>query len=167
MSAPTSSPTEQRRSVILDVAVRAEVHTLLLVSVYLLLAGHNQPGGGFSGGLVASCAFCLRHVAGGPRELERRIAVPPPWLLGAGMLLAVGTGLAPLLTGGQLFESALVDLELPLVGTVHGASVLVFDTGVYLVVLGVVLLLLEQFGAADGTDPEPARDEEHAEGTAP
>ena len=164
MSAATSSPPEheQRRSVILDVAVRAEVHTLLLVSLYLLFAGHNQPGGGFSGGLVASCAFCLRYVAGGERELARRVSVPPPWLLGGGLLLAAGTGLLPLLTGGQFLESALRDVELPLVGTVHGASVLAFDTGVYLVVLGMALLLLEQFGAADGSDPAEAAPEPSA-----
>ena len=57
-----------RRSVILDACVRAEFHTLLLVSLYFLFAGHNQPGGGFAGGLVASCAFALRFVAGGDRR---------------------------------------------------------------------------------------------------
>lgn len=166
MSEPRSTAIEPRRSVILDVAVRAEVHTLLLVSLYLLFAGHNQPGGGFSGGLVASCAFCLRYVAGGERELARHRRVPPPWLLGAGLLLAVGTGLAPLFTGGQFLESALADLELPVIGTVHLASVLVFDTGVYLVVVGMALLLLEQFGAADGAESIGTREEPSGEGGA-
>lgn len=158
MSAPVG--TQARRSVILDVCVRAEVHTLLLVSLYFLFAGHNQPGGGFSGGLIASCAFCLRYVAGGERSVARMLPSPPPVILGLGLLLAVGTGLTPLVLGDQLFESALVDVDLPWIGTVKTGSVLVFDTGVYLVVVGMTLLLLEQFGSADGAeDPGDAADD--------
>lgn len=155
MSEPSiHHPPLSRRSVILDVCVRAEVHTLLLVSLYFLFAGHNQPGGGFSGGLVASCAFCLRYVAGGPRALARAVRVAPPVILGVGLLLAVATGLTPLFLGDQFLQSALADVELPLIGTIHVASVLVFDTGVYLVVLGMTLLLLEQFGSAGEVDPD-------------
>src|SRR5690606_29144492 len=85
---------------------------------------------------------------------------PPPVILGLGLLLAVGTGLTPLVLGDQLFESALFHVDLPWIGTVKSSSVLVFDTGVYLVVLGMTLFLLEQFGSADGAeDPgDPAED---------
>jgi multisubunit Na+/H+ antiporter MnhB subunit len=144
----------RRRSVILDVAVRAEIHTLLLVSLYFLFAGHNQPGGGFAGGLVASAALCLRHVAGGQAALDRSIPVQPPVLLGAGLLLAVVTGSVPLLFGDQFLESAIVEQDLPVFGHVKFTSVLAFDTGVYLVVLGMAMLLLEQFGRADGAAEE-------------
>jgi multisubunit Na+/H+ antiporter MnhB subunit len=143
-----------RRSVILDACVRAEFHTLVLLSLYLLFAGHNQPGGGFSGGLVASCAFCLRFVAGGERALARSVRVAPPVVLGVGLILAVVTGLVPLMFGGQFLESAYVSAQLPVIGRVSSSSVLVLDTGVYLVVLGMTLLLLEQFGTADGQDPD-------------
>jgi multisubunit Na+/H+ antiporter MnhB subunit len=141
-----------RRSVILDACVRAEFHTLILLSIYFLFAGHNQPGGGFSGGLIASCAFCLRFVAGGERELARSFSLAPPVVLGSGLLLAIGTGLAPLFLGGDFLESGYLELDVPWIGTTSASSVLVLDTGVYLVVLGVALFLLEQFGSADGTD---------------
>ncbi len=154
---PTVGPAPRRRSVILDVAVRAELHTLLLVSMYLLFAGHNQPGGGFAGGLVASAALCLRYVAAGTSSLDRSIPVPAPVLLGTGLLLAIGAGTMPLLLGDQFMESAFREVDLPVFGHVKFTSVLVFDTGVYLVVLGMAMLLLEQFGRADGSvDDEPA-----------
>jgi multicomponent Na+:H+ antiporter subunit A len=85
------------------------------------------------------------------------VPAPPPALLGLGLLLAVGTGLTPLVLGDQLFESALFRADLPWIGTVKSSSVLVFDIGVYLVVLGMTLLLLEQFGSTDGAeDPDDA-----------
>lgn len=155
---PTGAPAPRRRSVILDVAVRAELHTLLLVSLYLLFAGHNQPGGGFAGGLVASAALCLRYVAAGTSSLDRSLPIAPPVLLGTGLLLAIGAGAVPLLVGDQFMESAIWQVDLPLFGQVKFTSVLVFDAGVYLVVLGMAMMLLEQFGRADGGvgDDEPA-----------
>jgi multisubunit Na+/H+ antiporter MnhB subunit len=149
-----------RRSVILDACVRAEFHTLILLSIYFLFAGHNQPGGGFSGGLVASSAFALRYVAGGERALERSVRIPPPVVLGAGLFLAVATGLVPLVLGGDFLESAYYQTELAVIGQISVSSVLVLDTGVFLVVLGMSLLLLEQFGSADGTDPGPPHHDE-------
>ena len=159
MSAPMPPRPEgidapRRRSVILDVAVRAELHTLLLVSLYFLFAGHNQPGGGFAGGLIASAALCLRYVAGGEASLARSVPVPPPIILGAGLLLAIVTGTIPLLFGDQFLGSAILERDLPVFGNVKFTSVLAFDTGVYLVVLGMAMLLLEQFGRADGAAEE-------------
>lgn len=154
--------TAARRSVILDTCVRAEFHTLLLVSLYLLFAGHNQPGGGFAGGLVASCAVFLVFVAGGEAEVERVVRLDPPKLIGVGLLVALVVAVVPLFSGGVLLESAIVELEAPVLGKVKVTSVLGFDIGVYLSVVGMSLLLLEQFGGADGrllpTD-EPASDQ--------
>ena len=144
-----------RRSVILDICVRAEFHTLIVVAIYLLFAGHNQPGGGFVGGLVAACAFCLRFVAGGERAVRNMVRVAPTTLLGIGLVLAIGTGLVSTLLGGQFLESALFETKVAVLGKVKVSSVLVFDIGVFLVVIGMVLLLLEQLGTADGrTDPD-------------
>ena len=141
-----------RRSVILDVCVRAEFHTLILVSLYFLFAGHNQPGGGFSGGLIASCAFCLLYVSGGEASVHRVMKVPPTTFLGVGMLFAIVTGIVPLVLGGEFLENSIMKASLPVIGEVKASSVLFFDTGVYLVVLGMVLLILEQLGTADGVD---------------
>jgi len=143
-----------RRSVILDLCVQAEFHTLLLLSLYLLFSGHNQPGGGFAGGLVASCAFGLRFVAGGPPALSRSISIPATTFLGLGMLFAMVTGCISLATGHEFLESSIISADLLVIGTVKTSSVLFFDMGVYLVVLGMALLLLEQLGTADGTNPD-------------
>lgn len=137
------------RSVILDVVVRAEFHVLLVFSVFLLFAGHNQPGGGFVGGLVAGAACALRLVTGGHDELERAIRVRPMTLLGSGLLLATGTALVSLWNNGQLLESRLLHVELPLFGTLETSTVLFFDSGVYLVVIGTVLAILDAFGRPD------------------
>lgn len=164
MSDRQDLPADQmRRSVILDACVRAEFHTLLLVSLYLLFAGHNQPGGGFAGGLVASCAFFLRYVAGGERAVHKVIRVDPPVVMGVGLLVALVTAFTPLFLGDAFLESAILELHPPGLGLVKVTSVLFFDIGVYVVVLGMSLFLLEQFGGADG---RPVDDTEHA-GDAP
>lgn len=136
-----------RRSVVLETVVRLAFHTVLVFSLYLLFAGHNSPGGGFVGGLVAGCAFVLRYVAGGRGALRDAVPVDPVVPLGLGMLLATSTGLAGLVLGGQLLESGKVSFDVPVLGLVKATSALPFDTGVYLVVVGLVLGLLRSLGA--------------------
>ncbi|MCW2616235.1 MAG: mnhA [Frankiales bacterium] len=136
-----------RRSVVLETAVRLVFHTILVFSLYLLLAGHNQPGGGFVGGLVAGLAFVLRYIAGGRAALREAVPVDPGVPLGLGLVLAAGTGVTALLLGGQFLESGKVELDLPLLGIVKATSALPFDTGVYLVVVGLVLGVLRTLGA--------------------
>lgn len=144
-----------RRSPILEVVVRAEFHTLLLVSLYLLFAGHNEPGGGFAGGLMAGAAFTLRFVSGGIDELRGAIRISPATVLGGGLLVATLSALVPLTTGNALLEQDEWRAELPLLGTAKTTSALPFDLGVYLVVLGLILMVLEAFGR-NGSTPEPA-----------
>jgi multisubunit Na+/H+ antiporter MnhB subunit len=135
-----------KRSVIVDTAVRLIFPSALVLSVYLLFAGHNQPGGGFVGGLVAGAAMALVYVAGGIDDV-RTVARVQPWtVLGVGLLIAAGTALAPLVTGGALLEHGKVELDPPLLGHVKVTSTLVFDIGVYVLVVGLVLMVLEAFG---------------------
>jgi multicomponent Na+:H+ antiporter subunit A len=134
------------RSVVLDVGVRATFHTVLLFSVFLLFAGHNAPGGGFIGGLVASAAFMLRYVGGGAGEVQRAEPVAPEVLLGGGIVIAVSAGLGSLLAGGEFLESGYRQLDVPVLGKVSMSSVLVFDVGVYLVVVGLVVGILRSLG---------------------
>lgn len=136
-----------RRSVVLETAVRMVFHTVVLFSLYLLFAGHNQPGGGFVGGLVAGCAFVLRYVAGGRAALQAAVPVDPGVPLGVGLMLATGTGLVAVLVGGQFLQSAKVELHVALLGHVKLTSALAFDSGVYLVVVGLVLGALRTLGA--------------------
>lgn len=134
------------RSLILEVAVRLVFHATLAASLFFLFAGHNAPGGGFIGGLVAGAAFVLRYLVGGGRAVGAP-RVSPERVLGAGLLLAAVTAVVPWLSGGQLLESAYVSLHLPVLGTVPLASVLAFDTGVYTIVVGLVLTVLATLGA--------------------
>jgi multicomponent Na+:H+ antiporter subunit A len=154
------------RSLILDTSLRVIYHPVLVLSLYLLFAGHNQPGGGFVGGLVAGAAISLRFIAGGIDELRAAVILPPWWLIGAGLAVASLTALAPLALGGAVLESGIVEWTLPLLGKVKSTSALVFDIGVYLVVAGLVLMMFEAFGerAVDpatlppsGTDPDALR----------
>jgi multicomponent Na+:H+ antiporter subunit A len=134
------------RSLILDTGVRFVFHTILLYSVYLLFAGHNAPGGGFAGGLVAGAAFVLRYVSDVPGELRRVTGIASETLLAAGVFIASATGIAAWIGGGQFLESAKAELELPLLGHLAVTSVLAFDIGVYLVVVGLVGMVLQRLG---------------------
>jgi multicomponent Na+:H+ antiporter subunit A len=142
-------------SLILETGVGALFHTALLFSLFLLFAGHNAPGGGFVGGLVAGAAFVLRYVEGGAGAVDRAAPFSSHALIGSGLTVAVGTGVASWLGGGQFLESAKVTLDLPVLGTVKTTSALVFDIGVYLVVVGLVIGVLTTLGDQDGDEADP------------
>lgn len=134
------------RLAFVDVSVRVVFHVVLMTSLWLLFAGHNQPGGGFVGGLLAGSAITLRYIAGGIEEVRGRSQFRPWTVLGTGLLLAAGTATIPLLFGGSVLEVGLAALDLPLVGAVTVSSALAFDSGVYLAVVGMVLMVFEAFG---------------------
>jgi multicomponent Na+:H+ antiporter subunit A len=123
-------------SPIFRTAARMLMPLLLLFSVFLLLRGHNQPGGGFVGGLTASAAFALYGIAYGMRNARRALLVRPMTLLGAGLLIAVASG-APAVLRGQPFLTAQWVL-----GPLGLGTPVVFDIGVFLVVTGVVLMMV-------------------------
>jgi multisubunit Na+/H+ antiporter MnhB subunit len=135
-----------RRSYILDAAVQSVFPLLLVFSIYLLFAGHNQPGGGFAGGLAASAGLMLVFLAGGTEAVHARAPIRGASVLGAGLLLAAIVSTLPLLVGAEFMESFIWEFALPVVGEVKLVSVLFFDTGVYLVVAGMTLQLLQAFG---------------------
>ena len=135
-----------RRSLILDTTVRLVFDAALVLSVYLLFAGHNQPGGGFVGGLVAAAAVALRYIAGGADEVRSLVAVRPWGFLAAGLALSAGTALAPLAAGEAALDQRAVEWDLALFGHVKLTSATIFDTGVYLIVVGLVLMIFEALG---------------------
>jgi multicomponent Na+:H+ antiporter subunit A len=137
----------ENRSIILEVVVRLLFHTAIIVSLYLLFAGHNRSGGGFAGGLVVGLALVARYLAGGRYELGEALPVDAGLVLGLGLLMAVGTGAAALAFGGQVLESVIWHWSVPLFGEVKLVSSLFFDIGVYLVVVGLVLDVLRSLGA--------------------
>ncbi|MEU8190722.1 MnhB domain-containing protein, partial [Micromonospora carbonacea] len=138
---------ERRRSIVFEVVTRLLFHTIVLFSLFLLFSGHNAPGGGFSGGLVASLALAVRYLAGGRYELAEAAPVGAGTILGAGLAVSVGTGAFALLAGGSVLQSAKLDLWLPGVGDFYVVTSLFFDIGVYLIVVGLVLDILRSLGA--------------------
>ncbi|WP_105566785.1 Na+/H+ antiporter subunit A [Microbacterium halophytorum] len=141
-----SSMSAASRSMILEVVVRILFHTIIVISIYLLFAGHNLPGGGFAGGLVAGLALVMRYVAGGRYELGIAAPTDAGYMLGAGMAISVVTAVAPMLAGLDPLTRAVWEADLPLVGHVEFVSSTFFDIGVYLVVVGLVLDVLRSLG---------------------
>ncbi|APT93299.1 monovalent cation/H+ antiporter subunit A [Corynebacterium phocae] len=141
------SERSQNRSLLVDVITRVLFPSMLVLSMYFFFAGHNAPGGGFAGGLVAGLALTLRYLAGGREELEETLPIDASRLLGSGLLLAAVSVIVPLFFGHPPLTSFYTALELPLLGHVSLPSALVFDAGVYLIVVGVITLILSSAGA--------------------
>jgi multicomponent Na+:H+ antiporter subunit A len=137
----------ERRSIIFEVVTRLIFHSMIVFSIYLLLAGHNLPGGGFAGGLTAGLALTIRYLAGGRYELREATPVSAGTLLGIGLATAAASGVTPLLLGGQVFQSAIIELWLPVFGDIKFVTSTLFDIGVYIVVVGLVLDVLRSLGA--------------------
>ncbi|GLZ44761.1 Na+/H+ antiporter subunit A [Actinomycetospora sp. NBRC 106375] len=135
------------RVLLLEVITRLVFPTMMVVSLYFLFAGHNAPGGGFAGGLVAGLALVVRYVAGGRYELGEAVPVDAGVLLGIGLLCAGGTGLGALLLGGEVLQTAVLEADIPVLGHVKFVTSLIFDVGVYLIVIGLVLDILRSLGA--------------------
>ncbi len=147
-------PIPLARIVAVDVSVRIVFAAVMVGSLWLLFAGHNQPGGGFVGGIVAGAAVSLRYVSGGLAEV-RRLSRGHPWMvLGTGLLIAVVTAVVPLVAGGSVLEADWFEVDAPLLGPIKVTSALVFDIGVYIAVLGLAMMVFESFG----DEPAVARD---------
>ena len=127
-------------SPILRSGARLLVPLMLLFSVFVLVRGHNEPGGGFVGGLVAATAFALVLLSEGLGEARRLLRLDPLALVAAGLFVALASGVLPLLRAWPFMTGLWLKVPLPVVGKV--GSPVVFDVGVYLVVLGIVLAIL-------------------------
>ncbi|MFP5257172.1 MAG: MnhB domain-containing protein [Acidimicrobiia bacterium] len=141
------------RSLILDTTVRLIFDAVLVFSVYLLFAGHNQPGGGFVGGLVAAGAVALRYLAGGLDEVRRIFRLRPWTFLSLGLGIAVLTALVPVVLGDPPLDQEAIELQLGFLGTAKATSATLFDTGVYLIVVGLVLMAFEGLGEETVVEP--------------
>lgn len=131
---------------VLEAASRVLFASIVVLSLYFLFAGHNQPGGGFVGGLTAGAAISLRYVAGGVAAVRSSFRLRPWTILGGGLLVSVTTAIVPLALGESVLEHALFERDLPVLGVVKATSALPFDIGVYFVVVGLVLMAFEAFG---------------------
>jgi multicomponent K+:H+ antiporter subunit A len=124
------------------VLMRALFPVIGLTAVYLLLRGHNLPGGGFVAGLTMAVAVILQYMAGGSRRTEDRLRIRPvPWI-GAGLLLAVAAGAGAWLFAYPFLTSHSPHVELPVIGMLPLPSAFMFDLGVFSLVVGATALVL-------------------------
>lgn len=157
LAAGVDTEKAQNRALMVDVATRFAFPTMIVVSVYFFFAGHNAPGGGFAGGLVAALAFALRYLAGGREELREALPIDAGRILGVGLLTSAVGVLWPMFLGEPPLTSHVLHLDIPLIGEVHVASALVFDLGVYLIVVGLVMHILTSMGGQIDRDEADRR----------
>ncbi|HET6519085.1 MAG TPA: monovalent cation/H+ antiporter subunit A, partial [Geminicoccaceae bacterium] len=131
---------------ILVVITRVLLPMALLVSVYLLLRGHNLPGGGFIAGLVTSVALVMQYMANGMHWTQQRLRLDYHPVIAAGVLFAGLTGVASWLFGRPYLTSTYAHVHWPVVGDFELASAMVFDLGVFLTVVGSSMLVLANLG---------------------
>jgi multicomponent K+:H+ antiporter subunit A len=124
------------------VLVRLLLPVAVLVSMYLFMRGHNQPGGGFVAGLVMSVAFILQYMVAGTQWVEAQMRLRPLRWMGTGLLCATLTGVGAMALGYPFLTTHTAHLHLPVLGDIHVASALFFDIGVFTVVVGSTLLIL-------------------------
>jgi multicomponent K+:H+ antiporter subunit A len=130
---------------------------MLVTAVYLFLRGHDQPGGGFIAGVTASIAFTLQYLAGGTRWVEDRLRILPVRWIGTGLVLALLTGAGAWLFGYPFLASSFRYLDVPLLGRIPIASALLFDLGVFILVVGATVLILVAIAHQSIRGAQPAR----------
>ncbi len=139
----TGPATTEPQSSIVSLGIRAASPFVFLVGCYLLFAGHNNPGGGFSAGLVFGAVLALRTVAGFHRPTYGVT------LAAGGIFVVAGVALMPLIWGDVLLDQQVFSVEVPLLGKVKTGSALVFDVGVTAIVVGTVMAVLDGLGATE------------------
>ncbi|WP_191059125.1 monovalent cation/H+ antiporter subunit A [Geminicoccus harenae] len=138
---------------------------VIVLALYLFLRGHDLPGGGFAAGIAMTSAFIMQYMAVGTRWLEDRLRVLPLVWMGFGLLLATATGLGSWLFGYPFLTSHSRYLEIPLIGEVPAATALLFDLGVFSLVLGATVLMLIAIAHQSIRRIGPARAANEAEET--
>lgn len=124
-----------KNSLVLVTIVKYILPLLLIFSFFLLLRGHNEPGGGFSGGLVAAAAYALYAIANGVAEAERLLKISPIRLISIGLLVSLLSGIFPLFFGKNFMTGMWLKNTIPVIGKL--GTPLIFDIGVYMLVLGI------------------------------
>ncbi|MDK8881310.1 Na+/H+ antiporter subunit A [Corynebacterium striatum] len=146
LAAGVESEQALNRSLMVDVATRLLFPSMIALSLYFYFSGHNAPGGGFAGGLVAALALILRYLAGGRAELEEALPIDGGRTMGTGLLISVGSVVVPLAFNHPPLTTGYTKVAVPLIGDVSLPSALVFDAGVYLIVVGLTLYILNSLG---------------------
>jgi len=134
-------------SLILTTSSRYLLVLLQLFSLFLLLRGHNEPGGGFAGGLVAASAHALYFIANGIEEARRVFRFDPLTVMVTGLAVTLASTVPSLLAGREFMQGVWIDTGFPVIGKI--GTPLIFDTGVYLLVLGITLKIIFSLAGED------------------
>ena len=134
-------------SIILSTASKYLLPLLLIFSFFLLLRGHNEPGGGFVGGLVAAAAYALYFIANGVEEAKKLLKAEPIIIIAAGLLLAILSTLPALLVGRDFMSGVWLEPQFPVIGKV--GTPLLFDVGVFVLVLGIAVKIIFSLAEED------------------
>ena len=139
---PAGRPIAEEDMLVPALIMRVMFPIIGLLAGYLLLRGHNLPGGGFAAGVALAIAVILQYMAGGTRWVEQRLVIRPDRWMGAGLLLAGATGAGSWIFAHPFLTSHTAHLDLPLLGELHVPSAVFFDLGVFALVVGATGLML-------------------------
>ncbi|MGC9456156.1 MAG: monovalent cation/H+ antiporter subunit A [Halothiobacillaceae bacterium] len=134
---------------------------MLAVAAFVFLRGHNLPGGGFIAGLIAAVALIVQYLSNGIDWTRQRLPVDMHLVIAAGLFFATGTGLVSMVLGYPFLTTSFTYLTWPIVGKFEVASALVFDLGVFLVVVGSTVLMLVQLGKLSHASDQPRPEATH------
>ncbi|WP_034763500.1 monovalent cation/H+ antiporter subunit A [Chrysiogenes arsenatis] len=144
---------KDRFPMILATLTRPILPLALLFSVYIFLRGHNEPGGGFIAGLITACVLILQYIASGSDWTRARLKFDNHVIMAWGLMIAAFTGLASWIFGHPFLTSTFTYLTWPIVGKFEVASAIAFDLGVYLTVIGCIMVVLVKLGAIGRANP--------------
>ena len=129
-----------KNSLILTTTVKYLIPLLHIFSLFLLLRGHNEPGGGFTGGLVAASAYALYAIANGVTEAKELLMFNPISLIGTGLIIALFSGMIPLFAGKSFMTGLWLKETIPVIEKI--GTPLIFDSGVFILVLGITTKII-------------------------
>ncbi|GAA5417326.1 Na(+)/H(+) antiporter subunit B [Paraliobacillus ryukyuensis] len=138
-----------KNNVSLHTMTRIAVFIILSFAIYLLLAGHNNPGGGFIGALMTASAVVLLYISFDLKTIKNVLEFYFPYFIGTGLIIAIGTGISSMIFGYPFLTQFFTHAHLPILGDVELTTALVFDIGVYIVVVGVTLLIITTIAEDD------------------
>ncbi len=156
---PDQARSADRHPLMLVVATRVMLPLALMVGAFIFLRGHNVPGGGFIAGLVVAIALIMQYMASGYSWAAQRMKVDYHALIGIGVLIAAATGIVSWLADYPFLTSAFDHFHLPIIGEFELASAMAFDTGVFLTVVGAVMLALANLSRIGGLTETPVPNE--------
>ncbi|TLD69162.1 Na+/H+ antiporter subunit B [Phragmitibacter flavus] len=144
-------------SLLLRTAVRLLLPLQLLFSVFVMLRGHNEPGGGFVGGLIAGASIVLWALAHGMPSARKKMRVSPHFLIALGLLCAASSGIIALVAGYPFLTGLWSDIAIPtlVIGKMKLGTPVLFDVGVYFLVCGIAIAIIFALGDDEETPIQP------------